>query len=248
LRVFHNGLVAIGKLSAAVAAVAMVLAGCTADPFSARNVITATDRHRLTVMKDDPAFGTAVPGTRYDVTGELESHDNWRRGQANATIYQVTSPTDTLSPLPVQAFVRRLLTGMRSRGWVIYYATCNFDSLKPGIPPGVLDGPTEWYDHVYAYRIDHGVSYWADIATDANTNDDPFVHTGYATDITLQMIVPAASEPANLFPDRPAGLPIGSVCAASASSPVKPLTEGRAIIVLPQSNDPDPPARGATDR
>jgi hypothetical protein len=64
-------LVAIGKVVAAAVAAAILLAGCEVDPLSPQNVVTATDRHRLAVMRDDPIYKTTVPGSIYDVVGEL---------------------------------------------------------------------------------------------------------------------------------------------------------------------------------
>jgi hypothetical protein len=240
--------VRIGKVVLAAAAAAILVAGCEVDPFSPQNVVTATDRHRLAVMRDDPIYKTTVPGSVYDVVGELWAKDSWRRGFMIATIYQRSSPTDTMSPLPVQAFVRQLLTGMQSRGWIPYYSACTFQSLYGDTPPGVFDGATDWTNTVYAYRIYQGVSYWADITTDANTTTDPQVPKGFASDVQVSMTVPAASEPANLFPDHPAAIPVGSMCAAAAGQLKAPVRQGRPIRVVAGSTDPNPPAPSSITR
>jgi hypothetical protein len=239
--------VGIGKVVAAAVAAAILLAGCEVDPLSPQNVVTATDRHRLAVMRDDPVYKTTVPGSVYYVAGELWAKDSWRRGEMTATIYQRSSPTDTMSPLPVQAFMRQLLPGLQSRGWVIYYAGCTFQSVNATTPPGVFDGPTEWKNTVYAYRIYQGVSYWADIATDVNGASQQ-ARTGFASDVSVTMFVPAASEPANLFPDHPAAIPAGSICAAQTGQLKAPVTQGKPITVAAGSTDPDPPAGGSTTR
>jgi hypothetical protein len=243
----HNGLVGIGRAVAVAVVAAIVLAGCEVDPLSPQNVVTATDRHRLAVMRDDPIYKTTVPGSVYDVVGELWAKDSWRRGEMTATIYQRTSPTDTMSPLPAQAFTHLLLTGMQSRGWVIYYAGCSFQSVSASTPPGVFDGPTEWTNTVYAYRIYQGVSYWADIATDVNGPSQQ-TRTGFASDVSVSMFVPAAGEPANLFPDHPAAIPVGSICAAATGQLKAPVTQGRPIKVAAGSTDPNPPAPSSTLR
>jgi hypothetical protein len=243
-----NGSVGIGKVVAAAVAAAILLAGCEVDPLSPQNVVTATDRHRLAVMRDDPIYKTTVAGSVYNVVGELWAKDSWRRGFMIATIYQRTSPTDTMSPLPVQAFVRQLLTGMQSRGWVVYYSACTFQSVNASTPPGVFDGPTEWTNTVYAYRIYQGVSYWADLTTDVNSTTDPQVPKGFASDVQVSMTVPAASEPANLFPDHPAAIPVGSICAAQTGQLKAAVTQGRSIRVAAGSTDPNPPAAGSTTR
>jgi hypothetical protein len=240
--------VRIGKVVAAAVAAAVLLTGCEVDPFSPQNVVTATDRHRLAVMRDDPIYQTTVPGSVYYVVGELWAKDSWRRGFMIATIYQRSSPTDTMSPLPVQAFTRQLLTGMQSRGWIPYHSACTFESLYADTAPGVFDGPTEWTNTVYAYRIYQGVSYWADITTDANTTTDPQVPKGFASEVQVSMTVPAASEPANLFPDHPAAIPVGSMCAAATSQLKAPVTQGKPIAVAAGSTDPNPPAPGSTSR
>jgi hypothetical protein len=242
----HNGFVGIGKAVAAAVAAAILLAGCEVDPFSPQNVVTATDRHRLAVMRDDPIYKTTVPGSVYSVVGELWSKDSWRRGFMIATIYQHSSPTDTMSPLPVQAFVRQVLTGMQSRGWIPYYSACTFQSLYGDTAPGVLDGPTAWTNTVYAYRIYQGVSYWASLYTEANTNADS--GTGFQSDVRVSITVPAASEPANLFPDHPPAIPVGSICAAATAQPKAPVTQGRPIRVAAGSTDPNPPAPSSLTR
>jgi hypothetical protein len=242
----HNGSVGIGKVVAAAVAAAILLAGCEVDPLSPQNVVTATDRHRLSVMRDDPIYKTTVPGSGYYVVGELWSKDSWRRGFTIATIYQRSAPTDSMSPLPVQDFVRQLLTGMQSRGWIPYYSACTFQSVNASTPPG--GGPTEWTNTVYAYRIYQGVSYWADIATDVNSTTDPQVTKGFASDVRVTMTVPAASEPANLFPDHPAAIPAGTICAAQASQLKAAVTQGRPIKVAAGSTDPNPPAPSSTLR
>jgi hypothetical protein len=242
----HNGLVGMGKVVAAAVAAAILLAGCQVDPLSPQNVVTATDRHRLAVMRDDPIYKTTVPGSVYDVVGQLWSKDSWRRGFMIATIYQHSSPTDSMSPLPVQAFVRQLLTGMQSRGWIPYYSACTFQSLYGDTTPGVFDGPTEWTNTVYAYRIYQSVSYWASLHTEANAGADS--GHGFQSDVRVSMTVPAASEPANLFPDHPAAIPVGSMCAAQAGQLERAVTQGRAITVAAGSTDPNPPAPGSTIR
>jgi hypothetical protein len=239
-------LVGIGKVVAATLAAAILLAGCEVDPLSPQNVVTATDRHRLAVMRDDPIYRTTVPGSVYDVVGELWSKDSWRRGFMIATIYQHSSPTDSMSPLPVQAFVRQLLTGMQSRGWIPYYSACTFQSLYADTAPGVFDGPTEWTNTVYAYRIYHSVSYWASLHTEANAAADS--GHGFQSDVRVSMTVPAASEPANLFPDHPAAIPVGSMCAAQAGQLERAVTQGQPITVAAGSTDPSPPAPGSTIR
>jgi len=244
----HNGFVGIGKVVAAAVAAAILLAGCEVDPLSPQNVVTATDRHRLVVMRDDPVYKTTVPGSVYDVVGELWAKDSWRRGFMIATIYQRSSPTDTMSPLPVQAFVRQLLAEMQSRGWIPYYSACTFESLYGVTTPGVFDGPTEWTNTVYAYRIYQGVSYWADITTDANSTTDPQVRKGFASDVQVSMTVPAASEPANLFADHPAAIPVGSICAAQTGRLKAAVTQGKPITVAAGSTDPNPPAPGSITR
>jgi hypothetical protein len=241
--------VGIGKVVAAALAAAIALAGCEVDPLSPQNVVTATDRHRLAVMRDDPVYQTTVPGSVYYVPGELWAKDSWRRGFMIATIYQHSSPTGTMSPLPVQAYVRRLLTGMRSRGWIPYYSACTFQSVDASAPAGgAPDGPTAWTNTVYAYRIYQGVSYWADIAAEVNDTTDPQVPKGFASDVRVSMTVPAASEPANLFPDHPAAMPVGSICAAAASQLKAPVTQGTPIRVAAGSTDPNPPASSSTTR
>jgi hypothetical protein len=242
----HNGLVRIGKVVAAAVGAAVLLAGCEVDPLSPQNVVTATDRHRLAVMRDDPIYRTTVPGSGYYLVGELWSKNSWRRGFVIATIYQRTSPTDTMSPLPVQAFVRQLLTGMQSRGWIPYYSACTFQSLYGDTAPGVFDGPTEWTNTVYAYRIYHGVSYWASLHTEANAGADS--GHGFQSDVRVSMTVPAASEPANLFPDHPAALPVGSMCAAQTGQLKAAVTQGKPITVAAGSTDPNPPAPGSMTR
>jgi hypothetical protein len=239
-------LVGIGKVVAAVVSGAILLAGCEVDPLSPQNVVTATDRHRLAVMRDDPIYKATVPGSVYDVVGELWSKDSWRRGFMIATIYQRSSPTDTMSPLPVQAFVRQLLTGMQSRRWIPYYSACTFQSLYGDTAPGVFDGPTEWTNTVYAYRIYQGVSYWASLHTEANAGADS--GHGFQSDVRVSMTVPAASEPANLFPDHPAAIPVGSICAAQTGQLKAAVTQGRPITVAAGSTDPNPPAAGSTTR
>lgn len=216
---------------AATAAAAVILTGCDANPLG-HPVTTATDRQRLAVMRSDPVFRTTVRGTAYVAVGQTWGPESWRRGQVAATIYQQSSPADTMSPLPVQAFVRSLITGMRSRGWVIYYAACTFESLTAQTPPGVLDGPTWWYNTLYGYRIYRGASYWASILTNANERNG----SGYTSDVKAIMIVPAASEQANLFRDHPVGLAAGAVCAARPARLATPVTQGPPIRVSPESD------------
>jgi hypothetical protein len=194
-------------------------------------------------MRSDPVFRTAVHGSAYFTVGQTWGIDSWRRGQAGATIYQQSSPADTMSPLPVQAFVRSLITGMQSRGWVVYYASCTFESLTAQTAPGVLDGPAWWYNTLYAYRIYQGTSYWASILTNANEHNGP----GYTSDASVIMIVPAAGEQANLFPDHPAGIPAGSVCAAQPGRLAAAATQGPPITVSPESDHADPSRPGPAD-
>jgi hypothetical protein len=236
----HNDLMTGAKAAAAALAAVVVLSGC-ANLLGPHNVITATDRHRLAVMEADPIFRTQVPGTSYTLVGETWGPYSWRRGQVTAEIYLEHSRTDTMSPLPVQAFMRDLIAGMQARGWAVYYSDCNFDSLSAGTPPGVLDGPTWWYDTVYAYRVYQGVSYWASLTVNANATDGPV----FESDVEVTLLVPAASEQANLFPDHPAGMPISSVCAAATSQLTAAVTQGSPITVAPQSDHleaarPDP--------
>lgn len=228
---------------AAAALATVILAGCDANPLGPHNVTTATDRQRLAVMRSDPAFRTTVPGTAYFAVGQTWGPDSWRRGQVAATIYQRSSPADTMSPLPVQAFVRSLIGRLQSRGWVIYYAACTFVSLTAQTPPGVLDGPTWWYSTLYGYRIYRGVSYWASILTNANERNGP----GYTSDVKAIMIVPAASERANLFRDHPAGLPASAVCAARPAQLTTPVTQGPPIRVSPESDRVQPSRPGPAD-
>jgi hypothetical protein len=220
-----------------------MLAGCEVNPLGPHDVTTATDRQRLAIMRADPIFKTTVPGTADYTVGQLWGVDSWRRGEVLAEIYRLTSPADTMSPLPVQAFVRDLITGMQSRGWVIYYARCNFDSLEPGVQPGVLAGAIWWYNTVYAYRIYQGTSYWVQITTNANASDGP----DFESDVQADMIVPAASERANLFSDHPAGIPAGSVCAAQPGQLSAAVTQGRLIVVGPESDRIDPAHPGPAD-
>jgi hypothetical protein len=233
------------RLAAAVLVTGITAAGCT-NLLGPRDVITAADRHRLAVMRADPIFRTTVPGTGdYSLAGELWSPGSWRRGEVLAEIYRQLSSTGTLSPLPVQAFARNLITGMQARGWKAYYASCNVQSFDGGTP-AVTGGPATWTDIVYAYRIYQGVSYWASLWIDINDSDGP----GFESDVQATMLVPAASEPANLFPDRPAGIPVSQLCAARSSQLTAPVAQGSPIAVSPQSDtiDPATPGPGDTSR
>ncbi len=249
LRHGHNGLVNTVKMAAAIMAAVLILGGCENVLLGPHDVITAADRHRLAVMRGDVVFKSAVPGSEFSVVGEMWDKSNWRRGQMYATIYQTLSPTATMSPLPVQAFTGELLAGMEHRGWVVYYSACTFQSVYADTPPGEADGPTQWTNTVYAYRIYQGVSYWADTRAIINDRGDAQVRTGFASDVMVIMIAPEGSEPtSDLFADHPAALPLGSVCAAQAGEPPAPVAKGRPITVEVQSDDPYPPSAGSVRR
>jgi hypothetical protein len=211
-----------GKCALGLAGV-VLLAGCSSGSAGPHDIVTAADRSRLAVMQADPVFDTAVAGGANQViVGEQVDKGSYRRGYVLHTIYTKSTP-GIVRPPAVQAFVRGVLQGMQSRGWVLYWAQCQGGSEPAG-----------WANTVLAYRISDGVSYWAflqSVVSQRTPDNTSGTSYDYMSFVNATLIAPEAAEPGNLFPDHPPAVPLASICASQPVLNQQPIFQGTYIDV-----------------
>lgn len=190
----------------------LVLAGCPGLP--GRERVTETDQRRLQVMLDLPIIRAAEEVSRRP--GTLINQLGWERGHVSASFPDANSAEDDapVTPEQIKISTASALATLRGTGWTIMSASCVAPerdrivaSALPSPEPGQLDadpGRDEWSWSVTAYLHIDGVSYWARLSGLA-------VRNGIGG-VSIRLRAPNVADPADLFSDRPVGLPAGSTC------------------------------------
>lgn len=194
----------------------LVLAACGG---LAHPPVTGTDQHRVQVMLDEPIIRHAS-NVRSHPAKRLTS-ETWRRGAVSASVFSMY-PKDPGDRPVAEVTVRRTakaLGVLRDSGWTIMSALCD----TPGSAgPGPASNAWSW--KVTAYKHVSGVSYWAHLTAGASSGVG-------LVDITVR--APSVDDPADLFGDRPPGLPPGSTCIESPGLASADVQQGKPIMVAP---------------
>ncbi|MQA16577.1 MAG: hypothetical protein GEV09_21300 [Pseudonocardiaceae bacterium] len=227
-----------GVVTVLILQLALVLAGCSGPPELDRPRVTDTDRQRVQVMLDEQIIRNAMK----DVSpqpGTLLAEGSWSRGSVAASIFSVY-PDEGGGPASPELTERRTAESMgvlRDTGWTIMSASCDVPepggsgaSAPPSPDPGAGSySPLRWA--LTAYKHVDGVSYWANLTAGAVPSGPGF--------IDLTMRAPNADDPADLFADRPAGLPADSTCIEKPGIVAEDVAQGSPIYLAQRG--PSPP-------
>lgn len=219
--------------SSAVLGCVLVLAGCPGLP--GRERVTETDQQRLQVMLDFPIVRDAQEIVRQRPGTLLNETLGWDRGYVSAGLFTAdpAAGDPSVTPEEIEERTAGALEKLRATGWTILSASCEVPerdriaaATLPAPEPGELDtdpSRDSWAWYVTAYTHVDGVSYWADLTGGAFRAGDGFV------DILLRS--PNVDDSADLFADRPAGLPVGSTCIEQPGTPSVNVEQGIRIEV-----------------
>jgi len=220
----------------AVLVCGLLLEGCPGLP--GRERVTDVDRMRLQVMLDEPIIrdGERILGQR---PGTLLDPDlGWDRGYAAATLFAAVPdrgdrPVSPVSPEEAERRTADALGALRATGWTVLSASCEVPrrdrieaSTLPSAEPGEVGtdpADDEWSWSATAYKHVDGMSYWARLAGRA-------VRTGLAG-VSIRLRAPNVDDPADLFTDRPPGLPAGSTCIEEPGVPPIDVEQGTLVEV-----------------
>ena len=193
--------------------VLVTLAACAATP-PPTDVVSDTDRQRAATLSHDRLLVRAAEAPVI-VPGMLRSTKlGWNRTEVRARIAQLSKMSGpAVRPGAVEGELADALATMRSEGWLVYFAMCmappkataTGQAPPPVRIPAGIARDWAWQSIALAYRIDNGVSYYAQITTEFNDR------TGDGW-IDLVLRAPESHDPSNLFPDAPKPLAAKATC------------------------------------
>jgi len=235
-----------------VLAVLSATAACGGAAVQTSDVVSDTDLARAAVLSADPVLVGAVfpPDVR---PGRVRTARlGWDRTEVRARLFASHAAAAGAGPTPaaVEAKLAESFATLRAGGWTIHWTLCVPPQAAPtpspsstpaaSTPAAVLrSGGWQWF--ATAYKIADGVSYWSMLSAELIDVGDAWV------DIVLR--APQASDPPNLFPDKPKALAAGKTCAEDRREGTNVEQSGSPAIVREwwpfpsQSRSPDPQRR-----
>ncbi len=227
------------------------VAACGGGPVEPTDIVSDTDRARAAVLSADPILvgSLAPPEVR---PGRVRTAKlGWDRTEVKARLFAHHAPTAGAGPKAgvVETWVAETVGKLRSGGWTVHWTLClpPPEVQSPGQSPGPQAGNVgalrtdSWYWFASAYRIDAGVSYWSLLSAVLTNTGDAWV------DIVLR--APQASDPPDLFPDRPKNLPAGGTCTEDGKDATKVEQAGTLAMIREwwafpaHTRSPDPERR-----
>jgi hypothetical protein len=204
------------------------LAGCP-EP-TPDDVQTRVDVDRATYLKAEPIFAKTDQPVEVQVGKVIGDTFGWDRTEVGARTYarDKTEPPPAPSLDDVHRRVVATLDGLRKSGWRLLYTKCDVPDLEGQNPE--LAAEAEWTWIATGYKVAAGVSY--SVYLHAVTN-----RTGVVS-IDVVTRAPNHRDPADLFPDAPAGLARGENCAERATIGNRSESDGVDLSIGSQRSYP----------
>jgi hypothetical protein len=198
-----------------VVAAALLTSGC---PSSSADTTNDVDRQRAEVLRGEPIYATAERPPVVDPGWVTFGRHDWHRPNTTGALARWEAGDDAAAD--GERRTASALTALRDNGWTVLWARCTPPvSISGSAPPAVRPSggpkrvwsPEGWTWHVVGYRVRDGVSYWFELYGVAVP-----AHSGT---LDLYLVAPNHLDSADLFPDRPAGLPAGGTCIERPGQP-----------------------------